>query len=369
MNIEDYIPQLIRASLDNDLRTVRALSTKIIRGVKQNNPEMANQISEALNFHGAGLSSVRSIGYGTLPQDQDSRSNLLVVQEPMEIDPPLFDDKINSIIQTIVDERANINRLMSVGLAPASSILLFGPPGVGKTLLAKYFSSVFGLKFASLDMASAVSSYLGKTGQNLKKALNYAKEEPTLLLLDEFDAIAKRRDDSTDLGELKRVVNVLLKELEEWPPHSILIAATNHPELLDKAIWRRFDITLEVVLPDKLTRQKLFDSAFKDREYENMEKQIFKMYAQLTEGMSPADIIKVCDKSKKQHIMYGDKIEKLVILEIANASMDKSLDFNKRFCKVAREEFGMTYREMASILDKSISAIQNYIKRGVNDEQ
>lgn len=369
MKIEDYLPPLIRASLDNDVRTVRALSTKIIRSVKQSNPEMASQISEALNFHGAGLPSIRSIGYGMLPQDQDSRSNLLVVQEPMEIDSPFFDDKINGTIQRIIDERNNMNRLMSAGLAPTASILLFGPPGVGKTLLAKYFSSVFGLKFASLDMASAISSYLGKTGQNLKKALDYAKDEPTLLLLDEFDAIAKKRDDSTDLGELKRVVNVLLKELEEWPAHSILIAATNHPELLDKAIWRRFDVAIEVVMPDQLTRVKLFDYAFKDAEYESIKKQTFNMLSQLTEGMSPADIIKVCERAKKQHLMYGVEIEKAIILEIANIRTDKSLDFNKKFCKVAKEEFGMTYREMASILDKSISAIQNYLKRGVNDEQ
>lgn len=369
MKLEDYIPTLIRASLDNDLRTIRALSTKIIRTYKKSNPELTDQISEALTFHGAGLSSTRSIGYGTLPQDQDSRSNLLIVQEPIEIEAPFFGEKINSTIQRIIDERQNINKLIAVGLAPTASILLYGAPGVGKTLMAKYFSSIFGLKFASLDMASAVSSYLGKTGQNLKKAINYAKEEPTLLLLDEFDAIAKKRDDTTDLGELKRVVNVLLKELEEWPAYSVLVAATNHPELLDKAIWRRFDIALEITMPDQLTREKLFCSAFQDKEYENIKIQTIKILSQLTDGMSPADIVKVCDRSKKQHIMYGGEIEKILILEIVNIKADKSVDFNKKFCKVAKEEFGMTYREMAAILDKSISAIQNYLKRGVNDER
>ncbi len=185
-----------------------------------------------------------------------------------------------------------------------------------------------------------------------------------MLLLDEFDAIAKKRDDSTDLGELKRVVNVLLKELEEWPPNSILVAATNHPELLDRAIWRRFDVTMEIVMPDHKTREKLFEYAFKDSEYTTIKKQTFKMLSQLTEGVSPADIIKVCERSKKQYLMYGGDIEKITIMEIANVRTDKNLDFNKKFCKVAKEEFGMTYREMASILDKSISAIQNYIKKG-----
>ena len=369
MKIEEYVPPLIRASLDNDLRTVRALSTKIIRNIKTTHPEIARQISEALNFYGAGLASSRSIGYDTLPQDSDSRSDLLILQEPMQVDCPFFDDKLHKIISTIVDERENINKLMSAGLSPTSSILLYGAPGVGKTLLAKYLSSLFNLKFASLDMASAVSSYLGKTGQNLKKAINYAKETPTLLLLDEFDAIAKKRDDSSDLGELKRVVNVLLKELEDWPSHSILIAATNHPELLDKAIWRRFDMVIEIPLPDEKTRLKLIEHCFSDTQHVIKNDKVSKMVTLLTKGMSPADITKICEKAKKQVLMYDETFERAIVLEIAYMKTDKNLEFNKKFCKIAKEELGMTYREMGSILGKSISAIQNYLKRGVNDEQ
>lgn len=368
MKIEEYIPSLIRASLDNDLKSIRAISTKIIRNIKTTNPEIALQISEALNFHGAGLPSSRSIGYGSLPQDSDSRDDLLVVQEPIEIDQPIFDDKLYNIITTIKDERNSINKLMSAGLMPTSSILLYGPPGVGKTLLAKYFSNEFNLKFASLDMATSLSSYLGKTGQNLKKVLDYAKQEPTLLLLDEFDAIAKKRDDSSDLGELKRVVNVLLKELEDWPSHSILIAATNHPELLDKAIWRRFDITIDVPLPDSRTRFKIIQQCFKGTEHENKIQDLSDVLSILTEGMSPADITKVCEKSKKQVLMYGEIVEKALILEIANMTTDKTVQFNKRFCKIAKDNLGMTYRDMAMVLGKSVSAIQNYLKRGVKDE-
>lgn len=366
MKIEEYIPPLIRASLDNDLRSIRALSTKIIRNIRTTNPDIAQQISEALNFHGAGLPSSRSIGYGTLPQDSDSRAELLVVQEPMEVDPPLFDDKLYNIITTIKDERNNINKLMSAGLNPTSSILLYGPPGVGKTLLATYFSSQFNLKFASLDMATSLSSYLGKTGQNLKKVLDYAKEEPTLLLLDEFDAIAKKRDDSSDLGELKRVVNVLLKELEDWPSYSILIAATNHPELLDRAIWRRFDIAIEIPLPNLTTREKIIERCFAETEYQDRVNNISDMLAALTEGMSPADITKICERTKKQVLMYDEVLEKAIILEIANITTDKTVKFNKRFCKIARKEVGMTYREMATILNKSVAAVQNYLKKECN---
>ncbi|MDU0297450.1 ATP-binding protein [Paraclostridium sp. MRS3W1] len=362
--MEEYIPRLVRAGLDNDSRTIRALSTKIIKNIKSEDPKIANEISEALTFHGAGLSTSRSIGYSSPPQDVESRFDLLDVQEPINIEKPIFEKSVDEKINLIIDERKQINKLISAGLSPTSSILLYGDPGVGKTLLAKYLSSVFQLKFASLDMAGAVSSYLGKTGQNLKKVITYAKEEPTLLLLDEFDAIAKRRDDSSDLGELKRVVNVLLKELEEWPSHSILVAATNHPELLDKAIWRRFDISLDIPLPDEHARGQIFDEAFKDELYYKKVKKLNLVCAELTEGMSPAEIFKICDRVKKQVLMYERDVNKTLIIEIANSSNFKDIEFNTKFCKVARDEIGMTYREMSTILDKSVSAVQNYIKRG-----
>jgi len=367
MKMEQYVAPLIRASLDNDLKTIRAIAVKIIRNIKKTDPEIAEQISEALNFHGAGLPSSRSIGYDSLPQDNDSRYDLLMVQEPLEIDPPIFSEKLYKVINTIIDERNNINRLISASLKPTSSILLYGAPGVGKTMLARYLAGVFKMKFASLDLATSVSSYLGKTGQNLKKVLDYAKREPTLLLLDEFDAIAKKRDDSSDLGELKRVVNVLLKELEDWPSQSIIIGATNHPDLLDRAIWRRFDIVLEIPLPDCETRRKTIEYYFQDTEYTSSIMKLSHIMAELTDGMSPSDIEKACERAKKQSFMYGIKIEKALITETAVINDNKDIEFNKKFCRLAKEELNMSYRDMAGILGKSVSAVQNYLKRGVNN--
>lgn len=86
-----------------------------------------------------------------------------------------------------------------------------------------------------------MSSFLGRTGKNIRAVLDYARSQDSVLLLDEFDAIAKRRDDATDIGELKRLVTVLLQAIDEWPASGVLIAATNHPELLDPAVWRRFE--------------------------------------------------------------------------------------------------------------------------------
>jgi SpoVK/Ycf46/Vps4 family AAA+-type ATPase len=94
-----------------------------------------------------------------------------------------------------------------------------------------------------------MSSFLGRTGNNLRRVLDYAKERPSVLLLDELDAIAKRRDDQVEVGELKRLVTVLLQEIDDWPATSLLVAATNHPDLLDPAAWRRFEVVVNFPLP------------------------------------------------------------------------------------------------------------------------
>ncbi len=361
MKIENYIAQLIRASLDNDLQMVRAISTKVIRNLKNENPQIASEISKALNYNASGLRSAKALGYESTPQDVENKLELLKVSEPIDVEPPIYPKEIEEKIKMIINERKNINELVALGLKPTSSILLYGKPGVGKTLLAKYLSGLLNIKFAVLDMSSAISSYLGKTGKNLKKAIDYAKEQPTILLLDEFDAIAKRRDDSSDLGELKRVVNILLKELEEWPENSILIAATNHPELLDNAIWRRFDISINIPMPEENTRKEIFINNFQNTKFEKLITEKSNLLGKLSTDMSPADIVKVCQKAQKRNVLYNTEIFKSLIIEIADIN-NKGKEFNRFFCKIAKNECNMTYREMAQILDKSISAIQNYLK-------
>ena len=101
-----------------------------------------------------------------------------------------------------------------------------------------------------LDLTAVMSSLLGKTGNNLRAALDHAKKHAAVLLLDEIDAIAKRRSDESDIGELKRLVTVMLQEVDQWPDSGLLLAATNHPELVDPALWRRFDLVLKFDAPD-----------------------------------------------------------------------------------------------------------------------
>ncbi|PWX02365.1 ATP-binding protein [Clostridium perfringens] len=361
MDVINYIPKIIRASLDNDNKSVRLISLNLLRRIKNENPKVAEEIAKALDYNAIGASAKRSMGIYSSPIDKENKDNLLKIEEPIKIDRPIFNNNLNSFIDEFIDERNKSLELLNEGLIPTSSIILYGPTGSGKTHLAKYLAGELNLKFATLDLATSISSYLGKTGQNLKRVIEYAKEEPTLLLLDEFDSIAKKRDDSTELGELKRIVNVLLKELEEWPEYSVIVAATNYPELLDKAIWRRFDISIEVEYPSNIERNKIIDRALSNSR-EIINEDVKAVISEVTEGLSPDNIIKIVTRARKAHILKKEDINKMLISETIKEVGNENVSFNKKICRLLNVNTSLSISKIADIIGKSKSTVQYYLK-------
>ena len=208
-------------------------------------------------------SSLRQAGV-PLPVDLDTRLHLMRVEaEPALDHEPVFAEELATSLNQLVEERRNPKVLVRAGLEPARTALFVGPPGVGKTMTAYWLARELKKPLVILDLAAVMSSYLGRTGSNLRHVLEYAKNVDCVLLVDELDAIAKRRDDLGEIGELKRLVTVLIQQIDDWPSSGILLAATNHPNLLDPAIWRRFELHLDFPFPEEHAVSRFVESTLK----------------------------------------------------------------------------------------------------------
>ena len=213
----------------------------------------------------------------------------------------------------------------------------------------------------TVDLANSISSYLGRSGQNIKSIFEYARSQNIILFLDEIDAIAKRRDDASDLGELKRLVNVLLKELEDFPATCVVIAATNHPELLDKAIWRRFDRNIEVFLPELAERKALVLRELGERT-SSISDAVIDLLCDGTSGISAADMCKLCMHIKRRIILNPNiSVEYNIFKEYCELVSLKTKDDKIAACKEIRKS-GATLKQISEITGIPLSTVGRYLK-------
>jgi AAA+ superfamily predicted ATPase len=185
------------------------------------------------------------------------------------------------------------------GLSASLSFLLYGPPGTGKSRLARYIAQELGLDLYVARLDGLISSFLGSTSKNIRALFDFAAKSPCILFLDEFDAIAKLRGDGQELGELKRVVNSFIQNLDTLGAQSLVVAATNHHELLDSAIWRRFSYRLELNFPSTEIRRQIWD-AFKGQL--DLAPREMELMVDLSEGFSGSDIRDACLRLHRRKI-------------------------------------------------------------------
>lgn len=170
---------------------------------------------------------------------------LLDLREPVRrLEDAILSDETRSAMEEVLQEHHHQERLACYGLRPADRLLFYGPPGCGKTLTAEVIASELGLPLAIVRVDAVVSSYLGETAANLRKVFDFAAATASVVLFDEFDALAKERADEAEHGELRRVINAVLQIMDAYAGRSVLIAATNHESILDFAVWRRFEEVL-----------------------------------------------------------------------------------------------------------------------------
>lgn len=292
------------------------------------------------------------------PIDADSRMQLLHEIYPVVLPlDPVWSASVMNALSRVATEWQGAARLREAGLTPTRSVLLSGPPGVGKTLAAHWLAMKLDVPLLTLDLATMMNSYLGKTGQNLRIVLNHAQATRSVLLLDEFDAIAKRRDDDSDIGELKRLVNVLLQAVDNWSGESLLVAATNHPDLLDPAVWRRFDMTLSIAVPEPAMTIHFL------REHGVAESALPEV-ARLVEGESFAHLERWLRAAKKDTLLHDTPFLVALVDAVARDRSDQASG------KVARDlniwtlhQQGKSTREIGRAIGVSHPTVQSVIHR------
>ena len=195
--------------------------------------------------------AAQSAGGTFAPRDKDSLLELYdIIRPTVSLDDVVLPANQRKLLLQILQEHNENAKLAEHNLPVANRLLLCGPPGCGKTMTANAIAHELGLPMAYVRLDGLVSSYLGQTSVNLRKVFTSVGTMPIVLFLDEFDAIAKKRDDGNEMGELKRVVTALLQNFDNMPDNVFLIAATNHEHLLDPAIWIRFNYVINFGYPD-----------------------------------------------------------------------------------------------------------------------
>ena len=208
---------------------------------------------------------------------------------------------VQKIINNVMKEHQKIEVLKEHDLEPISKLLFDGKSGVGKTECAKEIAFKMDLPLYTLDLATIFDSHLGATGAKLKKVVEFATSHECVFLLDEFDSIASARNtNKNDVGETKRIVNVLLKLIESWNPKSILICATNHIEAIDTAMLRRFDEHIKFKLPDNNEIIQIIDYRFKKFSLSDISKSLL---VKSFSGKSHGIIINECNSIVKVSIL------------------------------------------------------------------
>ena len=243
----DLLVSLVRASVAGDKDAVRSVVETIIAEEKGlQHRILADRLARALYTNG---NSRAPIPAPAPDQARRSRDFIAEIIPKRCLDDMVLSDICREAVGQMIEEQQRSSLLRAHGLDPRHRVLLIGPPGNGKTSLAEAIAEALAAPFFVVRYEAMIGSYLGETASRLKRVFDYVRTTPCVLFFDEFDAVGKERGDIHETGEIKRVVTSLLMQIDDLPSYAVVIAATNHSELLDRAVWRRFQLRIHLPAP------------------------------------------------------------------------------------------------------------------------
>jgi SpoVK/Ycf46/Vps4 family AAA+-type ATPase len=351
---EDVV-QIARLALSGRPQDVRAFIARLSRRYAKRHPQAGARLQNLLIENPSVQSPIRGSTIAVVPVDADSRLKLLRHDSsPMPENEPVWMPQVAKGLASIVSEHNRSAELIRAGLAPTRTALFTGAPGLGKTLAAKWLAGTLGLPLMTLDLSAVISSYLGRTGSNVRYVLDYAKGVRCVLLLDEIDSIAKRRDDTDEIGELKRLVTVLLQEIDDWPVGSLLVAATNHPDLLDPAVWRRFEMHVNFPAPDAEATARVLKTLLRNETYDSGWDAAL---CRILTGFSFNNIEVAINVARKRSLLSGQPLDEAFV-DLAKSEAGKLTKVMLKTLASDLTELGLTERRVREITGLSRDTIR-----------
>ncbi len=259
----DLLVALVKAGSAGDRRAARDAAEAIIAEErKKQHSILADRLTKAIHLNGNASHAIVAAS----ENNGRGRDFLAELTPQRKLEDLVLSEVCRRGVEELIEEQHRASLLRANGLDPRHRILLVGPPGNGKTSLAEAVAEALAVPFFVVRYEAMIGSYLGETAGRLRRVFDYVRTTPCVLFFDEFDAIGKERGDIHETGEIKRVVTSLLMQVDDVPSYTIIIAATNHAELLDRAVWRRFQLRLNLPAPSESELTEYFERFFKTLE-------------------------------------------------------------------------------------------------------
>lgn len=301
----DLLVSLVRAASSGDQAGVRSSAEALAADERaKNHHVLADRLQRALASVTVTSSSLLSQRDSVGSQGREA---IIEIQPQLRIDQLLLPLPVKESGRQLIEEHVRADVLRSHGYEPRHRVLTSGPPGNGKTSYAEGIAEALSLPLFLVRYDALIGSYLGETNSRLRKLFDYVKTRPCVLFFDEFDAIGKERGDTHETGEIKRVVSFLLMQLDRLPSYVIVIAATNHAELLDRAVWRRFQMRLSFPAPDRNSVEVLLDRIIS--RWPGVPKTSLATIASKLGVVSYSEVVDFCQNVRRRHILGLGGIE------------------------------------------------------------
>jgi hypothetical protein len=335
-------------------------------------PEKGLRASRVVASMAASFPGETLTAHASVPVDKETGAPLADIYFPSaNASGPIFSEDLSAVVNRLIEEWLHADQLKALGAPPARTCLLFGQPGTGKTKLAYYITDRLGLPLVLARLDGLISSFLGTTARNIGMLFQFANRYQCVLLLDEFDAIAKVRDDPQEVGEIKRVVNAILQNIDRRSLHGFTVAITNHENLLDTAVWRRFEVRIAVPVPSFRERARILEIYLQPLP---IDQPAINLLAWLAEGRTGSDLESMARSIKRYTAIHGggefSLIEALRAYILTNATaqgsekLDLLMSSPQEIARrvLSEEHLELTQQQVGHLLGKDQATISRWVK-------